>query len=66
MKKKTKAKKVEIKWKLSKQYGRDMHGNPFIEAICYHGIGHHKGIHGCDGCCENCPNEIWSKVSKDK
>ena len=40
------------------------------EAICPHGVGHHKGVHGCHGedgksCCESCPKEIWDKVSKD-
>ena len=22
------------------------------EITCPHGVGHEKGIHGCDGCCE--------------
>lgn len=35
------------------------------EAICPHGIGHHKGIHGCDGCCQKCPKKIWDKVTDD-
>jgi hypothetical protein len=26
-----------------------------IEWICPHGIGHHRGVHGCDGCCANEP-----------
>ena len=55
----------ENKWELSKQYGRDIHDSPFFEAICPHGIGHHKGVHGCDGCCEDAPKEIWDKVTKD-
>lgn len=59
-----------MKWKLSKQYYRDMHATPFFEAICPHGVGHHKGVHGCDvvdgkGCCANAPKEIWDKVSID-
>lgn len=59
------------KWELSKQIGRDIHDNPFFEAICPHGVGHHKGVHGChagdDGksCCSSCPPEIWDKVTKD-
>ena len=24
-----------------------------IEVLCKHGIGHGKGVHTCDGCCEN-------------
>ena len=36
------------------------------EAVCKHSVGHHKGIHGCDGCCENVPEDIWSKVTEDK
>ena len=36
-----------------------------IEAICAHGVGHHNGAHGCDGCCDNVPEEIWNQVSKD-
>lgn len=53
------------KWKLSTQMDRDIHANPFTEAICEHGIGHHKGVHGCDGCCANWPKDISDKVSKD-
>lgn len=52
-------------WKLSKQPFRDIHGAGFTEAICEHGIGHHKGVHGCDGCCETCPESIWSQVTED-
>jgi len=59
-------KKTEQKdWKLSNQLGRDLHAYHFVEAICAHGIGHHKGVHGCDGCCANWPKEISDKVSKD-
>lgn len=57
--------KNKYKWELSKQYGRDIHKGPFFEAICPHGVGHHKGIHGCDGCCATAPKKIWSKVSED-
>lgn len=42
-----------------------LHVGRFAEAICKHGVGHHKGIHGCDGCCVTCPEEIWSKVTED-
>ncbi len=52
-------------WRIYTQYFRDMHESPFNEAICPHGIGHHKGVHGCDGCCLNAPKEIWDKVSAD-
>lgn len=57
-------KKIQ-EWKISIQAYRDMHESPFKEAICPHGIGHHKGIHGCDGCCKDVPKEIWKQVSKD-
>jgi hypothetical protein len=53
-------------WKLSAQIDRDMHNENFVEAICAHGIGHHKGVHGCDGCCWNWPQEISDKVTEDK
>lgn len=53
-------------WKVPVQYGRDMHCGAFVEAICAHGVGHHKGVHGCDGCCSNCPPEIWNQVTEDK
>ena len=52
-------------WKLSSQIGRDMYNGVFVEAICEHGIGHHWGVHGCDGCCANWPKEISYKVSKE-
>ena len=35
-------------WSLSRQYGRDMHSDPFVEAICGHAVGHHKGLVGAD------------------
>ncbi len=55
----------EKKWVLSPQVGRDMHSGIFVEAICTHGIGHHNGVHGCDGCCADAPDEIWDKVTVD-
>lgn len=53
-------------WKLTKFSYRDIHGSNFIEATCPHGIGHHKGVHGCDGCCAEAPDEIWSKVTEEE
>lgn len=53
-------------WKLTgPQNHRDMHSAGFIEAVCAHGIGHHNGVHGCDGCCSDVPPEIWEKVTTD-
>lgn len=52
-------------WQLSKQFGRDMHNSPFVEAICEHGVGHHKGVHGCDGCCSTWPLYVSQEVSED-
>lgn len=52
-------------WKLSIQSKRGMHPGMFVEAICKHGVGHHKGVHGCDGCCAKVPKKIWNAVSKD-
>ena len=51
-------------------YRRSPH---FVEAICPHGVGHHKGVHGCHmskktyghGCCYDAPEELWSTVTKD-
>lgn len=65
-------KKIEG-WFLSSQIGRDMHSGTFVEAICPHGVGHHKGVHGCHmsdkspgfGCCKDAPAELWEKVSAD-
>lgn len=37
-----------------------------IEAICPHGIGHHQGIHGCDGCCGAMPEDLKDQVTKDE
>lgn len=60
-------------WRLSRQAYRDIHGANFVEAICPHGIGHHKGVHGCHmsektyghGCCYDAPEDIWNQVSQD-
>lgn len=52
-------------WKLERQVGRDMHAYVFNEAICAHGIGHHNGVHGCDGCCSDWPEDISEFVTKD-
>lgn len=56
------------KWSLHTRGGGpfDIHRYPFVEAICEHGVGHHKGVHGCDGCCSNVPEEIWEAVTDDK
>lgn len=43
----------------------EIHEPGFREAICAHSIGHHKGIHGCDGCCNDWPEEISNQVSED-
>lgn len=42
------------------------HRRYVTEVICPHGIGHHKGIHGCDSCCKNAPPELWAKTTKDE
>lgn len=54
------------KWKLTEPHWRDLHEPGFVEAICEHGIGHHKGVHGCDGCCAKAPKEIWGKVTNEE
>jgi hypothetical protein len=51
-------------WHLTVQYDRDIHAGRFVEAICFHDVGHHKGVHGCGGCCP-APKEIWDKVTED-
>ncbi len=51
-------------WKFEKRWS-DIRTNGLIEAICSHGIGHHKGVHGCDGCCNSCPKELWDKVTEE-
>ena len=40
-------KEPERKWSIRSQYGRDIHEELFVEAICPHGVGHHKGAHRC-------------------
>jgi hypothetical protein len=52
-------------WKFIKRFSH-IRDNGLIEAICAHGIGHHKGIHGCDGCCANWPKEVSDRVTKDE
>lgn len=52
-------------WRLLEQNYRDMHARGFTEAICEHGIGHHKGVHGCDGCCATWPKYVSDKVTTD-
>lgn len=62
-----KKKKTLLGWKLTApQYYRDMHAAGFVEAMCPHGIGHHKGVHGCDGCCVAAPKDIWAKVTDEE
>lgn len=34
------------------------------EWVCPHGIGHHRGVHGCDGCCADEPE--MSKTTDDR
>lgn len=61
----------EKEWSLTKpQNFRDMHDVGFIEVVCPHGVGHHKGVHGCDlqdgePCCKSAPKELWDKVSSE-
>lgn len=59
------AKTKPEEWKLYPQNDRDMHAADFVEALCAHGIGHHNGVHGCDGCCSDMPQEIRNKVTTD-
>lgn len=35
------------------------------EWICDHGIGHHRGVHGCDGCCAHAPRQEWEQTTED-
>lgn len=58
------SKKQENEWTLTKGF-RDMHGSGFVEASCFHGIGHHRGVHGCDGCCSTCPKEVWEQTTNE-
>lgn len=53
-------------WKLSSQLGRDMHSGTFVEATCEHGVGHHRGTHGCDGCCFDMPEDIKNQTTQDE
>jgi hypothetical protein len=51
-------------WKIETRWS-DIRGFGFVEALCAHGIGHHNGTHGCDGCCSNMPQDIANQISKD-
>lgn len=56
-----------MKWKLEKRWP-DIHTNDgagFIEAVCEHDVGHHRGIHGCDGCCADWPKEVEEATTKE-
>lgn len=57
--------KTSKEWAISKPGIRDMHADGFVEAYCEHGCGHHKGVHGCDGCCASWPEDIANQVSED-
>lgn len=35
------------------------------EWVCDHGIGHHRGVHGCDGCCVNEPKMELTTLDED-
>ncbi len=48
----------DMKWYIHRRSGR-------VEAICEHEVGHHNGVHGCDGCCAQMPDEMRTKVSRD-
>jgi len=52
-------------WKLIKRFS-DIRSEELIEAICKHGVGHHTGIHGCDGCCREMPKKLQCKVTREK
>lgn len=56
--------KDEQDWTLHSRWS-DIRSNGLIEAICPHGVGHHLGIHGCDGCCKTIPKEFRNQVTKD-
>lgn len=51
-------------WKIEKRWS-DIREDGLIEAICAHGVGHHNGVHGCDGCCANMPKELSDKLTTD-
>ena len=53
-----------INWKIKKR-SSDIRSNGLIEAICDHGVGHHNGVHGCDGCCNNMPKEIKDQLTHE-
>lgn len=42
--------KANEQWKIVGRFS-DIRAGGITEAICPHGIGHHRGRHGCDGCC---------------
>jgi len=58
--------RIRTEWKVTKPTFRDIHGSGFVEATCAHGIGHHRGIHGCDGCCFEWPKEISEQTTNEK
>lgn len=45
----------------------DIRSGGLKEMICPHGIGHHRGTHGCDGCC-GLPEyqELMLKTTEEK
>lgn len=54
-------------WAKNKVHSRvsDIRGT-MKEFICEHGVGHHNGIHGCDGCCDKPENqEAMSQTTRD-
>ncbi len=51
-------------WRVVNRFS-DIRG-PMTEAICEHGIGHHDGVHGCDGCCKDMPKVVRKKVTRDE
>lgn len=55
---------VGMEWEVQGRFS-DIRTGGLIEAICPHGIGHHKGVHGCDGCCADAPPEIWEQVTDE-
>lgn len=37
------------------------------ELLCEHGVGHEKGVHGCDGCCSKPEFEKeWNSLQQEK
>ena len=52
----------EEKWKIVPRYS-DIRSNGLVEAICEHGIGHHRGVHGCDKCCFDWPKDIEKQTT---